>query len=648
MRNKPALIAAAVLVAAGLAAWGGATVAANIIERTTREAIAERLQAEGLGWAEVRTDGLQVILSGTAATEAMRFRVLSVAGSIADQARVIDRMDVADALTVEAPRFTVEVLRNDDDISLIGLVPMSTGRQGLLQGLGTISRELEVADMLDSAEYPVPDGWAPALDFGIRAVRMLPQSKVTVTAGQVRIAAIANNRDDQRRLERELRSIAPAGIALSLEISAPRPVIAPFILRFAIDETGARFNACSADSEEARATILEAGVAVGASARAGCTIGLGVPSPHWGEAAAQGIAALAELGAGTITFSDTDVEILVPHDVPEDRLLAVQEALDAAMADAFSLSATRLPAPVVETGAPQAEFVATLSAEGDLVLSGALSDARMLDTVESFAKARFGAQSVENTVGVVESLPEGWSRRVLTGLEALTELHNGALIVREEELELRGTSGNPDSSDVVSRVLSERLGRGQVFRVAVDYDEELDPVAQAPTPERCEARVADILAQRQITFAPGQARIEGEAAQVLDDIAEVLRECGELPFEIGGHTDSQGRAEMNLALSQQRAAAVQEGLVQRRVLVSQMEAVGYGPNRPIAENDTPEGREANRRIEFRLIRPAEEGVETDPLGRARDPELEATLEIRVETADSSTVRPEARPGDDDD
>jgi len=646
MRHASILIAAAALATAGVAAVGGATLAVNVIEKTTREDIALRLNEEGLGWARVQTDGLQVILSGTAATEAMRFRALSIAGAVADQSRVIDRMSVADALTVEAPRFTVEVLRNDDDISLIGLVPMATGRQGLLNSLRGLSRELEVADMLDSAEYPVPEGWAPAVDFGMRAVSMLPQSKVTVTAGHVRIAAVADNRDDQRRLERDLRSAAPAGVRLTLDITSPRPVITPFTLRFVIDDRGPRFDACSADSDEARVKILEAGVEAGASLRAGCTIGLGVPTPEWGSAAVLGITALAELGEGTITYSDGDVALVVPHSVDEATFAATSAHLEAGLPEVFSLAATRLPAPAEETGETVAEFIASLTPEGHLTLRGVLADDRMREAVESYANARFGAQSVQNAATVDEALPEGWSRRVLSGLEALTELHNGAMIVREGSLELRGRSGNADSSDVVSRVLSEKLGRGQVFRIDIEYDEELDPVAQAPTPDRCEARIADILAQRQITFSPGQTRIEGDSAAVIDDIAEIMRECGELPFEIGGHTDSQGRAEMNQVLSQQRAASVLEALVQRRVLVSQMTAVGYGQARPIAENDTAEGREANRRIEFRLIRPAEDGVETDSLGRARDPELEATLEIVVETADSDTVRPEARPADD--
>ena len=89
----------------------------------------------------------------------------------------------------------------------------------------------------------------------------------------------------------------------------------------------------------------------------------------------------------------------------------------------------------------------------------------------------------------------------------------------------------------------------------------------------------------------------------MNAIATILSDCGEIRLEIQGHTDSQGRESMNQALSQDRAQTVLNELRSRRVLTSTYTAKGYGESVPIAENDTEEGREANRRIEFRLIQP---------------------------------------------
>ena len=92
-----------------------------------------------------------------------------------------------------------------------------------------------------------------------------------------------------------------------------------------------------------------------------------------------------------------------------------------------------------------------------------------------------------------------------------------------------------------------------------------------------------------------------DSARVIDKIAKLLQQCGEIPLEIQGHTDSQGREEMNQNLSQARAQSVLNALRARRILTGSFVAKGYGEDNPIASNDTEEGREANRRIEFRLI-----------------------------------------------
>ena len=643
MRRIETLIGAAAFGSAALLALGGATVAVNYIEALGREQIEERLEAAGQSWARVETDGLQVILDGTAPTEAARFRALSLAGQVLDPARVIDRIEIAASEEMEAPQFSVELLRNDDGISLIGLVPLAHGRERIVERIGAITDDADVADMLDSTDHPVPEGWEEAVAFGLETLELLPRSKISISPGRVQVTAISDSREEKRELETQLSRIAPQGVEVEADISAPRPVITPFTLRFVIDEErGPRFDACAADTEAARERILDAGRQAGASASASCTIGLGVPTTRWAQAASAGIGALGELGEGTITFSDTDVSLIVPHSVPEEEFDSAVGRLDNALGEVFSLDAARLDPSPDEGGEAPAEFIASLSAEGAVLLRGQLADERMREAVHSYARSRFGQEVVESAARLEEGLPEGWTLRVLTAMEALAELNSGLVRVREDSLEVRGVSGDEEASGTVSRILSEKLGRGQVFRIDVSYDESLDPIASAPTPESCIADIELILEDRQIGFEPGSSVIEGESSDTLDAIAAVLRECGELRLEIEGHTDSQGSEEMNLNLSQRRAEAVLEALVARRVLVGQFNARGYGPSQPIADNDTAAGRAANRRIEFRLIseeelRLAESGI------RPRDPELEAMLEITVEMAEEDNLRPAERP-----
>jgi OOP family OmpA-OmpF porin len=407
---------------------------------------------------------------------------------------------------------------------------------------------------------------------------------------------------EKRRLETDLVRRGPEGVRLALDISAPRPVITPFTLRFVIDERGARFDACSADTEEARERILRAAGAAGMDERAECIVGMGVPTPQWASAAEQAIAALARLGAGSVTFTDADIALLAVPGTDQGLFDDVVGALEGDLPEVFALAATLPPLPDASaTVVP--EFIATLSPEGQVLLRGRVGSEQMRETVTSFAQARFASGGVHVTARVAEGLPRDWSMRVLLGLEALSHLENGAVTVTPETIAVQGKTGRKTASAEIAQLLGEKLGGAEHFSMDVVYHEQLDPVASLPTPEECEAQIAAVQSDRKIGFEPGSARIDGSGAAILDAIAEILKSCGEIRMEIAGHTDSQGREEMNEQLSLERARAVLDELRLRRVLTSALEAKGYGESRPIAENDTEEGRETNRRIEFRVIRP---------------------------------------------
>jgi OOP family OmpA-OmpF porin len=175
------------------------------------------------------------------------------------------------------------------------------------------------------------------------------------------------------------------------------------------------------------------------------------------------------------------------------------------------------------------------------------------------------------------------------------------LMVRADSVEVTGVSGLKTASDRVSQLLSGKLGQGQSFKVNIDYDKALDPMAGLPTPAECLERVDAVMAKRKIAFDPGSAEIAAESASMMDALAQALKNCGPVKIEIGGHTDAQGSAEGNQALSKARAQAVLVALQGRLVDVAGMAAVGYGEGVPIADNGTEAGRLANRRIEFRLM-----------------------------------------------
>jgi OOP family OmpA-OmpF porin len=255
-------------------------------------------------------------------------------------------------------------------------------------------------------------------------------------------------------------------------------------------------------------------------------------------------------------------------------------------------------------------FTATLSPEGLAQLRGHVTDAARQEVTVTMARALFGGANVYNATKLSDAAPEGWSVRVLAALEGLGHLKNGSATVTPGFVQLSGRTGSEEGPAEVARLLAARLGQEEDIRLNVRYDPVLDPKNAIPTEEECFARVETAKAGRKITFDPGSARLVAEAWQIIEDIADALADCGHVKMEIAGHTDSQGREVMNLDLSQQRADAVLAALSEQRLPTTNLVARGYGEAAPIADNDTPEGREENRRIEFtRPTPPVNRGAE---------------------------------------
>ncbi|WP_339108328.1 OmpA family protein [Thioclava sp. GXIMD4216] len=611
MRSKilTATAFGAALLCSALVAGGSATV----IEKRTKSDIRIALETSGHGWAKIDTDGLQVLVSGTAPSEAERLRTMTVISSVVEASRIRDNTDVVQTEDLTAPDFSLEILRNDDGVSLIGLVPSTTDRKALMSTVASFTQGGEVVDMLDVADYPVPKGWNTAYNFAVETLRTLPHSKISVEAGKVSVTAITASKREKSDIETALNRRKPDGLDLSYNISAPRPVITPFTLRFIKDDEGARFDACSADTDRAKTTILAAARKAGAEGDLGCTVGMGVPSTEWADAAAMGIAAIGQMGAGTITYSDTDIALDVPASVGNDAFDQAVADLETNLPDVFSLHSIHEQPKQVQ--AQIAQFSAARDASGKVVLRGRVTNAMQRDMVENYARAQFGSKDVSGATRVDDSLPADWGVRMMAGLAALDQLNSGQITVRPDILRVSGISGNAQASDEISRLLSKRLGEAARIDLSVRYDRRLDPVLGLPSGQECVTRLNNVLSAQKITFEPGSAKIDAAGETPVEALAKAYHNCEDYKLEIDGHTDSQGRDEMNMALSRDRANAVLEALAARGVPVRNLTAKGYGETQPIADNGTEAGREANRRIEFVLL--DEQPLETgEPLPEA--------------------------------
>ncbi len=103
---------------------------------------------------------------------------------------------------------------------------------------------------------------------------------------------------------------------------------------------------------------------------------------------------------------------------------------------------------------------------------------------------------------------------------------------------------------------------------------------------------------RGVEFGFDKAELTGSSSVILDVAFDQLKRCPKVPMEIDGHTDSVGAEDYNQGLGQRRAEAVKGYLVSKGLRSSRLTARSFGETRPVAPNDTEDGRQTNRRVEL--------------------------------------------------
>jgi len=141
---------------------------------------------------------------------------------------------------------------------------------------------------------------------------------------------------------------------------------------------------------------------------------------------------------------------------------------------------------------------------------------------------------------------------------------------------------------------------GQPFTGETYYNPDYQATGAAPASAvaDCQSAVTAAVKAGDIRFRTASAKIADESRAALDRLVEAVKACPGVKLRIEGHTDSDGSNERNQALSENRANAVAEYLSEAGIDSKRLEAVGFGEDKPIATNDTPEGKAQNRRIEL--------------------------------------------------
>jgi outer membrane protein OmpA-like peptidoglycan-associated protein len=136
-----------------------------------------------------------------------------------------------------------------------------------------------------------------------------------------------------------------------------------------------------------------------------------------------------------------------------------------------------------------------------------------------------------------------------------------------------------------------------VVEVTVPHTPEVKIVSN----EEIQAKLNDLLKIKKVEFVYATAKLTPSGKKTIDEVFTILDDYLNIDVEIGGHTDSDGRASSNNILSLKRADAIREYLITKGIEPTRLKAIGYGESRPLVENNSLANKQINRRVEFKVI-----------------------------------------------
>lgn len=436
------------------------------------------------------------------------------------------------------------------------------------------------------------------------ANRAVHDVHVTVSGRDITAGGLANSPGEKEALIAALDAVPGRRVVRDeLELL---PKAEPFVMA-ATKTDGGMILQGNVPTEADRAQLSESG----ASGAEGLTLASGA-SPGWASAVEAGLAALASLDEGVFSMEDTRARLSGLARTPVERDQAL-EALNA-LPDGYAMETEF---ELRDDGTPPDVWLSWNIAEGAKLNGKLPAETKGADLAEALGVPLVAD---ETKTGLVGGDRKDALLNAVKGLKPwLGQMDTAELRLLENAIALRAVATPGADTELLAAALRDDLAgmditletAAQTARAGAVRDNVLTgqkerflngfwlPDVTFRADERSCAQQSDsALREARIGFVSGSARLGPKAVTAVNRLASVVRKCvteAGLTAELGGHTDSTGDAQRNFELSYDRALAVQAALVQRGVPEGAINAVGYGQNKPIADNATEEGRAMNRR-----------------------------------------------------
>ncbi|MCP4384527.1 MAG: BON domain-containing protein, partial [Hyphomicrobiales bacterium] len=541
------------------------------------------------------SDGLVTITDGT----------LSVAGVAAtpesyDFARIALNDAVpggitlgpVDLLAARADPFVWSASLGEKSITLAGFVPNEVVKSNLIAAAESVMPGLPVVDNMNIGSGE-PEGFEDAAAFAIEALSRLEDGGVMLDGLTLDVAGTARSVEDYDAVVGGIGGTLPPGLEIVANAITPAPV--EDYRWIGSREGGTVTLSGYVPSLENRAEVqaLKEDLFDGLSVTDDVGIASGEPKIDWVGAVKFGMGQLAQLRSGSVTL-DGKTYAIAGEAMDSDAFLTLTTANARTLPASLQLGGSDIDPP----RASPYRLSVSRSVDG-LVLAGYAPSREDKQEIINAARDWFESDVIKDEITFAGGAPDGFVAAATGAMEPISRLAGGRLDIADTVVGIKGTTFHQRAAERIAELASEAIPETFKADIAIVTRQ----VGQPLDADACRGRLEAVRGGGRVEFDKGASEIASDSFSHLDRIAGVLMRCPTAAIEVGGHSDSDGSDENNLQLTQSRADAVVEYLVDAGVRLERLTAVGYGEAKPIADNETEAGKAANRRIDFTIAAP---------------------------------------------
>lgn len=544
-----------------------------LVESDLASRIARELASKGLDWASATVVGRDVELTGRGADDGE----LKEAARIARETYGVRIVDDKTSLIDKADTYIWTASLRDRTVKLSGFVPSEEVRRTMLGMAKAKFPGRDIQDLTKLARGSPPrDVWTAGLGFALDQLSHFKRGSVELEGTALSVDGETDDAKSYSAVMSALDGRLPKSITLRTEKVRP-PVASPYVWS-ATAATGRIMLAGSVPSGAVRRALESEAKRQFAKHTLTDTLEFASGEPRAFEAAAiAALKGLAQLEDGKVEIRDAAISVT--------GLAESQAIADAVKKGIREGSPTMRHSEQIRVKVDE-EAIARAKAEAE---ARQRAEAEARQKAEAEAKARVEAEAARKA--------EEADARARADAEARQKAELEARARAQADAKQKAEAEARQKSDAEARARAQAEAKRKAEADAVEQTRRAAAVKQAT---QCKEQLARVATEGVINFERASATLTPQSFATLDRLVAVVKTCPVERIEIEGHTDAEGAPERNQPLSERRAQSVVGYLVRAGIEPGLLAAIGYGAQRPIASNDTPEGRARNRRIEFEV------------------------------------------------